>query len=230
MRGEIGLKMRTPGQVEEARGEAAWRHDGEAAAAGGAVEAGTLEPRDAGRARRQLGIGLQHEQVSVGGNLRRVVDAGEQVAVPVGVRGLPFARGGGAAVGLVLLALEHGARDHVVHGEPRRGRRRHGAEALAGAEARHGADELGHVADVPDVPVGLAGGIAEVHFHHVEHRDAASPRIAQMRHSTRGPCARPGSEPRLSRVPALPLPPLPQPRAPRSAPTRTPSRDDGRGR
>src|SRR5581483_6901446 len=44
-----------------------------------------------------------------------------------------------------------------------------GAEALACPEARHVADELGHVAQVPDVPVRLAGRIAEIHLHHVEH-------------------------------------------------------------
>src|SRR5947209_2093221 len=84
--------------------------------------------------------------------------------------GLPIARGGGPAVGAILGAVEHRPRYDVVHGEPWRRRRRDGPEALARTEARHVADELGDVPEIPDMPVRLPGRIAELHFHDIEHR------------------------------------------------------------
>jgi len=79
-------------KVEQSRGQASTRNDGDATALRGSVEANTCQPRNEGGHRLwHLRFAFAHEQVRIRRHLGRAVDAIEKVAVPVGVLGLPLA-------------------------------------------------------------------------------------------------------------------------------------------
>ena len=172
-------------EIEQPGGQAAGRDNRDAAARRRAVQPGALQPNDGGgMGRRRLGVAFDSR-------------GGGRPAAPQGVVSMPANRlryqlvcsachspvEAGPPLARYSALSNTAARHHVVHGEPGRRRRRDGPEALARAEARHVADQLGDMPEIPDVPVRLATRVTEVHFHHVEHRRFLTWDVAPSCHS-----------------------------------------------